>query len=147
MPETILSSVLLPEPFRPMRPRLSPRPSSHVTPSRTCSRSLGRRRKRSSACSRTVSLLLEGITKLLDTPFSSMTGAMSELLRDTGRARIVDQRTGDEDQDALGEQQKVRPHRRHATVKQYAPDEQDDRRRRPDVEPHVQPLGENADGI
>ena len=43
MPETILRSVLLPHPFRPIRPRLSPRRSSKLTSSST-RQSLGRAR-------------------------------------------------------------------------------------------------------
>ena len=65
MPHKILSSVLLPQPLRPMMPRVSPRSTEKLIPSSTCSRSNLRGRSAPSTCSRTVSRRTDGIWNAL----------------------------------------------------------------------------------
>ena len=109
MPETIFSSVLLPLPFRPIKPRLSPRRSSKLTSSSTCSRSCGRRRNRSSACSRTVSRRTDGIVNVFETPARlSMTRPSSQVLRHARRAAAINQRADPQDDHRFERQEPVR---------------------------------------
>src|SRR5215472_13679319 len=65
MPEMILSSVLFPDPLRPMMPTVSPCFTSKLTASRTVRRRKLRGRKSPNTCSRTVSRRTSGKENVL----------------------------------------------------------------------------------
>ena len=109
MPETIFSSVLLPDPFRPMRPRLSPRRSSKLTDLEHAKPLL---RTRPEEIERVLAHRVPpdaGMVKLFDTPADfddSRPHHSSSATR--GDARAIDQRAAPRITTRLREQQHMR---------------------------------------
>src|SRR5258706_8341822 len=147
MPDTIWSSVLLPEPFRPIRPRLSPRRSSKLTDSSTRRRSWARGRKKSSARSRTVSRRTLGIVKLFDTPLTSMTVGTLKILRHARGARAVDHQAGPKNYGSFDQQQRMSEKRRDPPVDEHTARKENHRGGRPRVEIGVHPFGEDRQRV
>src|SRR5438477_2497549 len=107
MPAMIFSSVDLPEPLRPMIPRVSPFPSSRLTASRT-RRSRNRRgRKSARAWARTVSRWASGIRNVLLTPRTSRTAIGLQVLGHPRRERAKHEDAGAEDHERLEGEERV----------------------------------------
>src|SRR5919201_6548463 len=112
IPATIFSNVLLPEPFLPMMPSVSPGRSSKLTSSSTRSSRHWRGRKRSSTCCRTVSRRTLGIAKLLVTPSTSTTAIRLHVLGHARREAAIDDDSGGDDHGGSGGQEDVGASRR-----------------------------------
>ena len=145
----ILSSVLLPHPFLPMMPSVSPRRTSRLTSSSTCSRSVGRRRKRSSTCSRTVSRRARGNVEGLGdvTNVKQDRRVRHRVLRGAWGVPPVDENPDTEHNGRLERETEMGEKRRNRAVHENLAREQQHGRRRPQVQVEVHPQRQNAHRI